>query len=141
MTFSVSRMNRMISVILSFCLIFALVAPNVSAAPGKSARTPQKNEGIQPNIGELPRELPEEKVELKSKRTKYSKRFLNPDGTFTEEIYLEPQFYQDSELKQWKKVDNRLKASEKTETKFTNTANSFQAEFARQSNQKKAHFN
>lgn len=47
-------------------------------------------------------------MELKSKRTEYSTRFINPDGTFTEEIYLEPIFYQEPSEKEWKEINNNL---------------------------------
>ncbi|MEB3101757.1 hypothetical protein [Ferviditalea candida] len=49
----------------------------------------------QPAIGEMP-----------SKRTPYSTHFLNPDGSFSEEIYLEPKFYQDPADHSWKAIDN-----------------------------------
>lgn len=60
---------------------------------------------------------------MTSKRTKYSTRYLNPDGSFTEEIFLNPQFYQDPTDKKWKKIDNTLKASTKKAGKLENTAN------------------
>jgi hypothetical protein len=96
--------HRLIAVILSFCLIFSFLAPPFAqAAPGKSERAVQKKQNIEADIGELPRKLPKSKLELESKRTKYSTRYLNPDGSFTEEIYLQPQFYQDPNDKKWKK--------------------------------------
>jgi hypothetical protein len=81
--------HRLIAVILSFCLIFSFLAPPFAqAAPGKSERAVQKKQNIEADIGELPRKLPKSKLELESKRTKYSTRYLNPDGSFTEEILL-----------------------------------------------------
>ena len=136
MSASLRRISRYLSLVLSFSLVFSLVGPNfANAASGKSDRVPQNNQNFQANIGELPRELPKSKLELTSKRTKYSTRYLNPDGSFTEEIYLEPQFYQDPTDKKWKKIDNNLKNSEKQSSKLENTSNAFNAKFAKQSNQ------
>lgn len=64
-------------------------------------------------------------MELTSKRTKYSTRYLNPDGSFTEEIFSEPQFYQDLTDKKWKKIDNHLKPSVKKAGKQENAANDY----------------
>ncbi|WP_052948028.1 DNRLRE domain-containing protein [Aneurinibacillus tyrosinisolvens] len=83
-------------------------------------------------IGELPNKLPKTKLELTSKRTKYSTRYLNPDGSFTEQIFSEPQFYQDPADKKWKKIDNNLKANTKKPGKHKNTANDFTASLADQ---------
>ncbi|MCF2941440.1 hypothetical protein L1N85_24140 [Paenibacillus alkaliterrae] len=49
-----------------------------AAAPGESQRVPQKK-NLVADIGEIPNKLPKTKLELTSKRTKYSTRFLNPD--------------------------------------------------------------
>jgi RHS repeat-associated protein len=126
--------HRLIAVILSFCLIFSFLAPPFAqAAPGKSERAVHKKQNIEADIGELPRKLPKSKLELESKRTKYSTRYLNPDGSFTEEIYLQPQFYQDPNDKKWKKINNDLKPGEANQ--FENKANAFKAKFAEQSNQ------
>lgn len=64
---------------------------------------------MKPAVGELPDKPPKDKLELTSKRTRYSTRFLNPNGSFTEEISLEPRFYQDPADKKWKAIDNTLK--------------------------------
>jgi hypothetical protein len=107
------RAYRFVSLLLSFCLLFNLIGVSAAdAMPGELQRqqlAPQKN--LVADIGELPSKLPSEKLELTSKRTEYSTRYLNPDGSFSEVIYLEPQFYQDSSSKDWKKIDNTLKAS------------------------------
>lgn len=110
------------------CLLFNLIgASGAFAAPEEAQRVPQKN-NLVADIGEIPNTLPKEKLELTSKRTKYSTRFLNPDGSFTEEIFLEPKFYQDPADKKWKNIDNKLKT--KTSGKYENGANDFNAIFA-----------
>jgi hypothetical protein len=48
-------------------------------------------------------------------------------------FYLQPQFYQDPNDKKWKKINNDLKPGEANQ--FENTANTFKAKFAEQSNQ------
>jgi YD repeat-containing protein len=106
--------------------------PNFAeATPGETKRG-NKKEKLTANIGELPNKLPKEKVELTSKRTPFSKRYLNPDGSFSEEIFMEQQFYQDSTDKKWKKVDNKLKKSTKKTGKFENTSSNVNTFFAEQ---------
>jgi RHS repeat-associated protein len=124
---------RYLSIILSFCLLFNLVSASFAkAAPNESQSVPQTGK-VAADIGELPNKLPKTKLELTSKRTKYSTRYLNPDGSFTEEIFNEPQFYQDSTDKKWKKIDNNLKASTKKSGKFENTASDLSTSLADQS--------
>lgn len=90
------HIRRYLSLLISSTLVFNLIAvTTATAAPGESQRTPQKNT-LNSDIGELPNKLPKTKLELTTKRTKYSTRYLNPDGSFTEEIFNQPQFYQDA---------------------------------------------
>ncbi|MEH6908907.1 DNRLRE domain-containing protein, partial [Neobacillus drentensis] len=88
---------------------------------------------IVPDIGELPEKKPKTKMELTNKRTRNSTRFINPDGSFTEEIYNQPIFYQDISDKKWKRIDNTLKKSPLAPDKFINTANEFKSIFAEES--------
>ena len=114
---------RYFAVIVSICLIISLVGPGFTeATPGEAERGPKK-ENLNVDIGELPNKPPKEKMELTNKRTPFSTRYINPDGSFTEEIYMEQQFYQDPSDKKWKKIDNKLKNSTKKAGKFENTAN------------------
>jgi len=125
--------SKTLSILLSFCLLFSLIGPEFAqAAPSKIDKIAKKSEKIEADIGEMPRELPKEKLELKSKRTKFSKRYLNRDGSFTEEIFLEPQFYQDRNNKQWKKIDNTLQESEQHQDKFENKSHSMKVFFTKQ---------
>jgi hypothetical protein len=122
MSSSFWSLYRYFAVILSFCLIISLVGPSFTeAAPGEAKRG-HKKENLNADIGELPNKLPKEKLELTNKRTPFSTRYLNPDGSFTEEIYMEQQFYQDPTDKKWKKIDNKLKNSAKKAGKFENTS-------------------
>jgi len=90
---------------------------------------------ITPDIGELPEKKPKTRLELISKRTKYSTRFINPDGSFTEEIYQKPQFYKESDDKKWKRINNTLKKSSKIRDRYENTGNTFKTLFAEESDE------
>ncbi|MEC1637727.1 hypothetical protein P9E76_07875 [Schinkia azotoformans] len=85
---------------------------------------------IQPDIGELPDKKPKTRKELTGKRTRYSTRFANPDGSFTEEIYQQAQFYEDPTDKKWKRINNTLKKSTKLRNRFENTGNAFKTLFS-----------
>lgn len=119
----------MLSLFLAFVLIFNIIGAAAVNATADSTQTEQK-ESLRADIGEIPNKLPKTKLELPSKRTPYSTRFLNPDGSFTEEIYLEQKFYQDPADKKWKEVDNNLKASITKAGKFENTANNLKTFFS-----------
>jgi|GEM_PF-643385 len=130
MSSSSRPLYRYLVFILSICLGMNLISmPIVGAAPGKAGRIPKKHDVVA-EIGEIPNKLPKTKLELTSKRTKYSTRYLNPDGSFSEEIYLAPQFYQDPVDKKFKKIDNNIKASTEKPGKHQNTANEFTTWFA-----------
>ncbi|HEY0829354.1 MAG TPA: hypothetical protein VGE40_14740, partial [Bacilli bacterium] len=129
MSLSFRKVYRFLALFLSFCLIFNLSAVSIGqAAPGESQRISEKK-NLVADIGELPNKLPKTKLELTSKRTKYSTRYLNPDGSFTEEIFNEPMFYMDSMDKKWKKINNDLKPSATKPGKHENSANDFTALF------------
>ena len=61
-------------------------------------------------------------VELEQFRTSNSKRILKPDGSMTEEVYLEPIHYKDSKTKKWQPIDANLVESN---GKYKNKANQF----------------
>lgn len=114
---------RYFAITISLCLMISLVGPNfVKASPGEAKRV-SKKENLTADVGELPNKLPKDKLELTSKRTPFSTRFLNPDGSFTEEIFMDEQFYQDPSDKKWKKIDNKLTASKKKPGRLENTSN------------------
>ena len=134
MSSSFQSFYRYVAILLSFCLIISLVGPSIAkAAPGETNRAPEKEETLTADIGELPTKLPKEKLELTSKRTPFSTRYLNPDGSFTEEIFMEQKFYKDPSDKKWKKIDNNLKLNSKKPGKFENTANNVNTIFAQES--------
>ncbi|WP_229735373.1 DNRLRE domain-containing protein [Halobacillus andaensis] len=131
--------SKSLAVILSFCLVFSLIAPSISlAAPGKSERGQSKKEEVQPDRGELPDKRPDESIELKNQRTEFSTRYYNPDGSFTEEISADPIYYEtsgkDNNGKQFKEIDNKLKNHPNKDSKVVNGANKFQSSFGKSTN-------
>ncbi|MCM3068244.1 DNRLRE domain-containing protein [Priestia flexa] len=132
MTPNFRSIYRYVTLLLSICLIISLVGPTFAEATPGEAKRISKKESLSAKIGELPNKLPKEKLELTSKRTPFSKRYLNPDGSFTEEIFMDQQFYQDPSDKKWKKVDNNLKNSNENSEKFENKANNQEAMFTKE---------
>jgi RHS repeat-associated protein len=119
---------RVLSSLISVCLGINLIGVPIATAAQKDSSS-----GIQPVVGEMPSKPPKAKMELTSKRTKYSTRYANTDGSFTEEVYLVPQFYQDQTDKKWKKIQSNLKVSSKKAGKFENTTNDFSSWFSNES--------
>lgn len=80
---------------------------------------------------------PKEKTELKEKRTENEKTYLNPDGTITQEVYLQPIHWKGKDGN-WKQIDNEL--IEKKiggNSYYQNKSNGFQIKFNK--NTKKEH--
>ena len=103
----------------------------VNAAPSESqlAAAVQK-QNLTADISDMPNKLPSSKVEIKSKRTEFSTLFLNPDGSFTEEVYAQPKFYKDPVDNQWKDINNNLAVN--ATGKLENAAGNIKADFAPQ---------
>jgi len=80
-----------------------------------------------PNI---PPEFKNNRVEIISKRTRYSKTFLNPDGTKTYEAYLTPIHFK-NEKGEWEDIDDTVVFS-KDRNFFENKANSFKVKIPRE---------
>ncbi|MBM7616442.1 DNRLRE domain-containing protein [Alkaliphilus hydrothermalis] len=128
-----SKLFKSISLILVFMMLFNLAGityVDASATNERRSFHGQAKEKIQAKIGELPNTPPSERMELTSKRTRYSTRYINPDGSFTEEIFLEPTYYQDPTTKEYKKINNRLNASARKSGKLENKSNDFNAFFS-----------
>jgi hypothetical protein len=79
-----------------------------------------------PEMAELPRELPT------SRRTPYSTRYLHPDGSFTEEVFLQPRFFKNEQTNRWEEINNNLRESEEFPGHYVNNANDFLILFAEQ---------
>ncbi len=85
-----------------------------------------KNSFYTPDISKISNNHPNTTIELTNKRTQFSTCFANPDGSFTEVIYNTPQFYQDTQEKQWRKIDNTLHT---VASNFENTYNRMRVKF------------
>lgn len=123
---------KTISILLTFLLLFNTLSTSFAEAISVSPQQASSKKIINAAIGELPDKLPKQKLELKSKRTEYSTRYLNPDGSFTEEIFLDAKYYKDSSDNQWKEIDNSLIGSTKNAGKLENKSNNIRAMFSEQ---------
>lgn len=123
-----SKPAKFLASILSLAIAFNGIGIPLAQASTGSSGTNQKST-LKADVGELPNQLPKTQLELPSKRTAISTVYLNPDGSFTEQIYSEPHFYQDPTDKRWKPIDNSLKSSSKKPGKLENTANDFNTDF------------
>ncbi|MGD9570235.1 MAG: hypothetical protein AB7V48_18310, partial [Sedimentibacter sp.] len=122
---------KTISFVLAILTLFNIVSTSFVYAVSTQPEKISPKKLISADIGEIPDKLPKQKLELKSKRTEYSTRYLNPDGSFTEEIFLDAKYYKDSD-NQWKEIDNNLIESTKNANKLENKANKFKVSFSKQ---------
>ena len=113
------KIFRNISVLTLFAFIWSLFIPfiEVTKANAQSSLAPTKSAYTRA-----------ERVEMPKYRTSNSKRFLNPDGTMTEEINLSNIHYRKGN--QWEDIDNTLVPSENPDFKYKNKSNRFTVEFA-----------
>lgn len=122
------RLARCISVILAFAIVFRLVPSGLtrsaSAAPAGPADKPtvSRQRELFPGRGVS-------RVELAQWRNANTRHFLNPDGTFTAEVYRDSINYQDPVTRAWKPIDNNLKSAREAGFAFPNGANRYDAHF------------
>lgn len=100
----------------------ALTGQADTAEPPVNKGKPAKDVVISPP-DDLPKKPGETRTEIPSQRSEYSKRFLNPDGTFTEEISAEPIFFKDRN--KWVPIENNLISSAGGIFNRKNKANTF----------------
>ena len=131
MTNFFKKIPQFISILLCITMLVSMVSTQLVLAQSSDKGT-QKSNKVNADIGELPKNSPDHKIELKNKRTKYSKRFLNPDGSFTEQIYLEPQFFKNGD--RLSKIKNKLRENKGDSSKVENTSNSFDVNFTKKIN-------
>ncbi|RIV26398.1 RHS repeat protein [Alicyclobacillaceae bacterium I2511] len=101
-------------------------APSSSSSPTSGSDTT----GNRADYSELnlpsPSSTPQELLGL---RTANSQTFLNPNGTFTTDVYTTPQFYKD-ETGHWQSIDNSLVQGTDANFPYHNAANGFEVAFA-----------
>ncbi|WP_123040478.1 DNRLRE domain-containing protein [Cohnella candidum] len=120
------RQLRKVSMLfLSFLILWTVPQWSVSA-PGK-AHANEKDLNIESFTQQVPKKR-NEKVELIDKRTANSKRWLNPDGSFTEEIAMRNIHYKKNG--KFEDIDNNLTPITDPKYKFKNKANQFDVKFA-----------
>jgi len=122
---------------LSSFLISALLPVNLAVAENKTTTNldpPSINQ--QTSVSEFPKQRQKQKTELLGKRTENQKEFLNPDGTITQELYLNPVHWKSKNGK-WKEINNNL-VDEKngSENYFKNKSNSYEIRFNKNTKKK-----
>lgn len=123
------RFFSTLSVVLVFALIVSVVTPRLtntaSAAPLPVTRP---FPGVQLKHALFPG-MPASRVELPLWNGTKTRQYLNPDGTFTAEVYRDSINYQDPATHVWKPIDNSLKAAREPGFAFSNGANRFGVHF------------
>lgn len=76
-----------------------------------------------------------EPIEIELQKTENSSLFLNPDGTFTKEVYSQPIQFKDESGK-WKKVNNELEKTNKKGYTYKNKENKMKTYFNKMGNVK-----
>jgi hypothetical protein len=114
------KVTSAISLITTLALLWTLLIP---VLPVQKASANPSSTKIQDNR--------KEKVELSEYRTSNSKRFLNPDGTLTEEVYLGNVHYKKGN--EWLEMDNSFVKTE-GEFQFKNKANRYETQFTDHTN-------
>ncbi|MGZ4134931.1 MAG: hypothetical protein ACXVPC_07195, partial [Tumebacillaceae bacterium] len=107
-----------------------ILTAEASPAPHLPSSTNQRNDV---SFAKKPTE-PQEIVEA---RTENSKRFLNPDGTYTEKIYNAPVHYKDASGK-WANIDSTLETD--SNGKSHNKANRFSIDLPQSADDDFIHF-
>lgn len=93
------------SLFLSLTLFTSALLPQNAIAQGTAQPVPASIQELQDTAFTAPSI---EKRELPEHRTEFSKRFQNPDGTFTEEIFNRPIHYKDKTNGKWEAIDSNL---------------------------------
>lgn len=120
MSLFTKRVTGLVSLLLIMVLLALTGCSNGQAVPRSRIQAQDAVVSLKPDLEQTPSKRPKERQELTAKRTRYSTRYVNPNGTFTEEIFMEPQFFHDPKDKQWKKIDNTLKLNK---NRYENAAN------------------
>ena len=132
--------NRYLAIILIFAFCFSSIGLPIAYASEVAKLTPDainvrdssdtinkpKDYGnvIIAPPSDLPAQAGKNRVEIPSRRNVNSKLFLEPNGTFTQEIYPESIFYQ-NDKKQWVPIESKLVNANDAAFKVKNKANSF----------------
>ena len=114
---------------LKILIILTLVIPFAAPYHPAQAETKTDNQNTEQKIDkhDFPKRSKERK-ELKAQRTENSNVYLNPDGTFTKEIFDDAIRFKDKDGT-WKTIKNELKESKKENYLFENEQNKFKAYF------------
>ncbi len=120
---------RLVTKILAGFIIFSHIlgisTPGLSylasAAPASKSPVAQEREPFPSR--------PTSKVEIRQWREPNARHFLNPDGSFTAEVFKNKIFYQDRQTRVMLPIDNNLKPADQPGYAWANGANRFTALF------------
>jgi len=123
-----SYLKRIISILVCLSIICGFIP--ISPLPTAAAAPDLVNK---PSLVEKPEKFPQrpaQKTEITKWRSANARQFINPNGSFTAEVFQDSIYYQD-ESKVWKDIDNNLKTSVEPGFAYENGANRFKINFAR----------
>ncbi|MGE5398716.1 MAG: hypothetical protein ACM3MK_14425 [Chitinophagales bacterium] len=110
------------SIVLIITFIFSILYPLFPLKPAIALEQNQEKTSINRK----------DRVELPDYRTANSKRFINPDGTMTEEVNLDNIHYKKNG--RWEDIDNTLIPTQDGDYTYTNKANRFKVQFSDKTN-------
>jgi RHS repeat-associated protein len=96
-------------------------APSVPSSGAASSSSPKTISNV--DVSFSTSSVPKSPQEIEDDRTAYSKRYLNPDGTYSVKTYLEPIHYKDHDTGKWLPIDSTLVSH--GDGTYHNAANSF----------------
>lgn len=119
--------SKLISTVLILSVFFTGILPQTAFADTGPISQTKPGNGAQPDFSsnKQVRQL----YELTDLRDRYTKQFLNDDGSRTAEMSLEPIHYKDTNGK-WQNISNKLVPLSEQGFSLQNEANSFKTSFA-----------
>lgn len=130
--------NILTLIIFTFTSFSTAYASEIPAAPQMEGSAPAVSDTVNKpksygNViiappSDLPSKPGKERIEIPSRRNANSKQFLEPDGTYSVEVYPKSIFYQDHKL-QWVPIESQLVSTTEAPFKVKNKANRFGTSF------------
>lgn len=121
--------SKLIACILTMGMLFLGIAPQLTLAAVTNAGLIDVSKTEQANNVKNPNKKVTKLRELTEKRDKYTKHYLNSDGSYTAETSKSSRHYLDSAGK-WEDISNKIVPSTEPGFNSKNEANGFQTQFA-----------
>ncbi|MCA1066128.1 DNRLRE domain-containing protein (plasmid) [Rossellomorea sp. AcN35-11] len=130
------RQGRIVTLLIVLVMFFTSVMPSNLVSAEESSDTKQEEKDYKKEKKkQLPKKFPKKekgkKKELKDRKTKGSKHFLNEDGSITAEIYSSPIHFKDKSGK-WVEIDNSIVNEKQGEFEYGNKANKHKLRFSKE---------